>query len=86
MPFDPEKADFTGLGINHYVSHIVHKAVVEVNEKGTEAAAATSVIMVGCALGKQEPPIDFICDRPFIFLIHDRRNVLFMGKLNNPNI
>jgi serine protease inhibitor len=71
-----------------YVTKVIHKAFVEVNEKGTEAAAATAVMM---ALGaKAEPRVPFIpvvrADRPFLFLIRDQKtnSILFLGRMLNP--
>jgi serpin B len=72
-------------GEKYYVSEIVHKCFVEVNEEGTEAAAASAAILVGCGswMGK---PIDFVADHPFLFLIREDTSgvVLFMGLLLNP--
>ena len=69
-----------------YISHIAHKAYVDVNEEGTEAAAATMV--VGRARSAViEPPIPtFRADRPFLFLIRDKRTgtMLFLGRLMRP--
>jgi serine protease inhibitor len=77
-------ADFTGINDGGLcISKVVHKAVVEVNEVGTEAAAATAVVMLrSCVL-----PSEFKCDRPFVFIIHDNQHhtILFIGKLENPN-
>ncbi|KAJ3699062.1 hypothetical protein LUZ61_002767 [Rhynchospora tenuis] len=67
----------------YYVSRIVHKCFVEVNEEGTEAAAASGVIIeLQCA----RKPIDFVADHPFLFLIREDRSgvVLFMGHFLNP--
>lgn len=77
----PDQADFSGIGRQKplYVSKILHKAVIEINEAGSEAAAA-SVLFSRDILYP-----NFNCNRPFIFIIHDRRNVLFIGKINNPN-
>ena len=74
-----------------FISKVLHKAFVEVNEKGTEAAAATAVIM-GVKTCEPKPITDipfipeFKADRPFLFLIRDVRNgsVLFMGRMMNP--
>ena len=72
-------------GRDLYISKVIHKAFVEVNEEGTEAAAATAVIMSGKSIMLNEPPI-FRADRPFIFLIRDLRSgsILFMGRLADP--
>lgn len=88
LPFDESKADFSGITSDPnglYISKVVHKAVVEVNETGTEAAAATGVIMMTrCAMILE--PANFICDRPFLFMIHEKKHnsVLFFGKYIAP--
>ena len=68
---------------------MLHKAFVEVSEKGTEAAAATAVIMArpkAAALSVQFTPT-FKADRPFLFLVRDRQtgSVLFLGRMVNPH-
>lgn len=68
-----------------YLSHVAHKAYVDVNEEGTEAAAATAV--VGRAMSARYPPIPtFRADRPFLFLIRDKRTgtILFLGRMMRP--
>ncbi len=79
-------ADFSGMTepTDLVLSHVLHKAFVEVNEEGTEAAAATAVIMMARCL--PPPPTPFIADRPFIFLIQEKMtgSILFMGKLADP--
>ncbi|MCX6695293.1 MAG: serpin family protein [Candidatus Altiarchaeota archaeon] len=83
--FDPGAADFSGMdgSRNLYVSDVIHKAYVDVNEEGTEAAAATAVIV---ALTSVRPQTVFNADHPFVFVIQDRKsgNILFMGRLENP--
>jgi hypothetical protein len=66
------------------ISEVVHKAFVEVNEKGTEAAAASAVVMT--TRGLQPRPITFHADHPFIFLIRDNQTqtILFLGRVLNP--
>lgn len=61
----------------------MHKAFVEVNEEGTEAAAATAMMM---AVNSIEHTPDFIADRPFLFYIKEKAhgNILFMGRYNKP--
>ena len=90
LPFDEKKADFSGINVdpreNLHISLVLHKAFVEVNEEGTEAAAATAVVMQARSLSMQMPR-EFICDRPFLFLIQDnaQNNILFLGKYVKPN-
>ncbi|MCX7726030.1 MAG: serpin family protein [Chitinispirillaceae bacterium] len=64
-----------------FVSDVLHKAFVSVDEKGTEAAAATAVIMTYFS-----SPTEFIANRPFIFVIRDKltTTILFMGRVVNP--
>ena len=85
--FDMNKANFSGMDGNPnwlYIGAVVHKAFVDVNEEGTEAAAATGVR----TRGKSEPPppIIFQADHPFLFLIRDNstESVLFIGRLSRP--
>jgi len=76
-------ADFSGMtGLpDLFIKEVIHQAFVEVNEEGTEAAAATAVIMELKAVMKR----DFRADHPFIFLIQDKNNnILFLGKVVNP--
>ncbi|XP_019640742.1 PREDICTED: leukocyte elastase inhibitor-like isoform X5 [Branchiostoma belcheri] len=79
-------ADFSGMSAaaDLFISEVVHKAFVEVNEEGTEAAAATGVMMRARMMPR--PPMKFIADHPFIFLIRDNRSnsVLFFGKMQKP--
>jgi serpin B len=84
-----DEADFSGIGEEPLkVSEVVHKAFVEVNEEGTEAAAATAVDMVLCrGVGGPPPqPKVFKADHPFLFFIRDRRTnaVLFAGRVLDP--
>jgi serpin B len=77
-------ADFSGIAKGIFISAILHKAYVDVNERGTEAAAATAVVMTKSAA----PKVDiFNADHPFIFLIRDNKSgsILFMGKLMDPS-
>jgi len=79
-------ADFSGMTGNRelFISDVVHKAFVAVDEAGSEAAAATAVIMPGSAA--PEPPLVVTIDRPFIFLIRDIDTgaILFVGRVLNP--
>lgn len=85
--FRPKKANFSGMdpanGI--YISAVVHQAVIEVDEKGTEAAAATAVVMKRKGAGLR-PGAVFRADHPFVFIIRDTRTgtILFIGRVLNP--
>jgi serpin B len=70
-----------------FISKVLHKAFIEVNEKGAEAAAATAVIMVPKKAIETRPFIpEFRADRPFLFLIRDRESgtILFLGRVTQP--
>ncbi len=86
--FEPSSADFSGMtgGKDLFISKVVHKAFVDVNEEGTEAAAATGVIMGPTAIRLPQPKPVFRADHPFLFLIRDNRTgvILFLGRLTNP--
>jgi len=79
-------ADFSGMNGRKdlYISAVVHKAFVEVHEEGTEAAAATGVVMTTKAM--PTPPPVFRADHPFLFLIRDNHSgsILFLGRMMNP--
>jgi serpin B len=85
--FSPDEADFSGMTGNHelFISDVIHKAFVAVDEAGTEAAAATAVI-VGTTSAPGEPTVEVTLDRPFIFLIRDIETgaILFVGRVLNP--
>ena len=69
------------------IDEVVHQAYIDVNEAGTEAAAATAVVMTAAArLTKPEPPVVMIVDRPFRFAITDLRSglPLFLGRVTDP--
>lgn len=80
-------ADFSGMTGQRdlFISGVVHKAFVEVDEKGTEAAAATGIGMSITSMPTEAPPL-FQADRPFVFLIRDRASgaILFIGRLAEP--
>lgn len=80
--------DFSGMGPPGIaITNILHKSFVEVNEEGTEAAAATVVVMKNGSSGMDEPKYKvFDADHNFIYLIKDNANdnILFLGKLTDP--
>ncbi|MCJ7811730.1 serpin family protein [bacterium] len=89
IAFDPLQADFTKINRNGdlYISRVLHKSYVQVDEEGTEAAAVTAVEISLTSIGE---PAGFIMriDRPFLFVIreHHSQTVLFMGKVVNPGL
>ena len=90
IAFDAGPADFSGIfyrepGDSPWISRVLHKAVIEVNEKGSEAAAATVVEIVESAMPVEEI-VEFVVNKPFFFVIADDRtgSILFMGKVVEP--
>ena len=75
-------ADFSGIRNGIFISDVLHKAVIEVNEEGSEAAAVTAVEVAEEESAAVEP-LTFIADRPFVFIIADdvTGTILFIGKL-----
>jgi serpin B len=73
-----------------WISAALHKAFIEIDEKGTEAAAATVIIMTIESTSNRKPPkpMEFIADHPFLFYIidHETRSILFMGRIMKPKI
>jgi len=91
LAFDDKAADFSGMadlipGQLLYISDVIHKAFVEVNEEGTEAAAATAVVGVEAGYQTSSPKTVFRADHPFIFLIKDNKTgaILFLGRYVKP--
>jgi len=80
-------ADFSGMDgtRNLYISAIIHKAFVEVDEKGTEAAAATAVVVAAMCLPSYPT---FCADHPFLFMIRENAtgSILFMGRMTDPSV
>lgn len=86
--FDLSKANFSGMDGREnwlYIGAVLHQALIDVNEEGSEAAAATVVIML--EKGLPEPVPTFRADHPFLFLIRENRtgSILFTGRVVNPN-
>ncbi len=85
LAFDPDLADLTGLADapdgNLFIQAVVHEAFIDVDESGTEAAAATAVVV-----GVESAPPSFIADHPFVFFIRDdvTGSVLFLGRVEDP--
>jgi serpin B len=82
-------ADFGGMhdgGEDLAISAVLHKAFVDVNEEGTEAAAATGVVIAATSIAPPPKPKYFRADRPFLYLIRDHQtgSVLFLGRLTEP--
>jgi len=89
--FDREHAEFDGIQTAQprvWIDQVLHRAVAEVNEEGTEAAAATAVTAVFSAMLPARPPRQFemIVDRPFLVVIRDEGTgtILFMGWVGDP--
>ena len=89
--FDGDLADFSGLGKTEqgnplYISLVRQKAVFKVDEKGTEAAAVTMVVMNECAALESPQPRELYFDRPFVYMILDLESQvpLFVGIMDDP--
>lgn len=92
--FDPSLADFSGMidpaslsdTEKLFISDVLHKAFVKLDENGTEAAAATAVIMEVTA-APAELPVEFNVDRPFVYVIYDQEthSILFVGRVLDPS-
>jgi serpin B len=82
------QADFSGISKSEglMIADVIHKAYVDVNEQGTEAAAATAVIIAPTAAPPPKPKATFKADHPFVFLIRDNAtgSILFMGRVTDP--
>ena len=87
--FDMKRADFSNM-TDHplfYIGDAIHKAGIDIDEDGTEAAAVTGMFLCsGCNMDPWSDTIVFKADRPFMFYIKDnwKGNILFMGKVVNP--
>jgi serpin B len=85
--FDPNRADFSGITAQEalFISDVVHQANIDVDEKGTEAAAATAVVLRGTASPGQ---VTLTVDRPFLFVLRDVPTgaALFLGRVSDPSI
>jgi leukocyte elastase inhibitor len=95
LAFDRENADFSGINDASgdperklFISNVIHKASLEVNEEGSEAAAATGVVLEKKDAADAKPPVvpTFRVNRPFVFVIHDvsAGTTLFIGRVHDP--
>jgi len=86
--FDPDRAEFGGMTRSErlFVGAALHQAFVAVDERGTEAAAATVVMMAATGVPRPVTPVAFVADHPFLFLIRHRPTgcVLFVGRVADP--
>ncbi|MEJ7597942.1 MAG: serpin family protein [Kofleriaceae bacterium] len=93
LAFDRKRADFTGIANptnpedRLVIAKVFHKAFIKVDEKGTEAAAATAVSMARAG-GAPAKPTELKADRPFLYFIRDTASglVLFMGRVSDPSV
>jgi serine protease inhibitor len=90
-PFDRNRAEFDGIRAGQlpvWIDQVSHRAIAEVNEEGTEAAAVTGTLMLAAAMRPTLPPREFqmIVDRPFFVVIRDEATatILFMGWVSDP--
>jgi serpin B len=88
-----EDADFSGMvedpknnGGDLFIDSVIHQSFIELDEKGTEAAAASAVVvaMKSTAILQEAEPIEFRVDRPFIYCLMDEGTILFMGRVVQP--
>jgi serpin B len=88
LAFEPGRADLSGIAGppgELYIQHVIHEAYIDVDEAGTKAAAATGVV-IGTSAVEAPPRIQFIVDRPFVFVLRDIRTgaILFTGVTSRP--
>ena len=98
IAFDGSRADFSGINgcspphpFSSYIESVFHKAFVEVNEKGTEAAAATAVtrvMLAGTPFHWEKKIPEFRADHPFVFAIREKKSgvILFLGRVTDPTL
>jgi serpin B len=88
IAFDPNNADFSGINPDRdlYISRVLHKTFIEVNEEGTEAAAVTAVEISETSAGPEPQTRYLIADHPFLFAIRENSSgtILFMGRVGLP--
>lgn len=83
--FDPNKANFDVIAEDLYVSQILHKAKIEVDEEGTKAAAVTAIVTNDATAAMDRVYYEFVADRPFVYVLQDTKTgmILFLGRVNN---
>jgi len=88
IAFDPDNADFSKINPawQLFISRVIHKSFIEVNEEGTEAAAVTAVEMGTNSAGGGDGTIFFHVNQPFIFAIKEKytNTIIFIGKVMEP--
>lgn len=86
--FESGVADFSGMDGTRelFIDLVLHKAFCEVNEEGTEAAASTVVGMKRAAAPREDPPVEFKADHPYLYMIRDTQTgcLLFLGRMTDP--
>ena len=88
LAFSEDQADFSRMSKERsFLSAVIHKAFVDVNEEGTEAAASTAIVADAAEKPLDEEIVEFRADHPFVFLIRDARtqSILFLGRLADPS-
>lgn len=89
LAFDPDRGEFpllADLDVPIYFSKVIHKTYIDVNEKGTEAAASTVITMRAGSAPPADAPFEMTVNRPFLFMIRDVQTgvILFLGAIENP--
>ena len=91
LAFDPDRADFSGMGGSLFIGNAIQKAWIETSEQGTEAAAVTEIGMHIVPIHKLDrlprpPPVIFHADHPFLYLVRDVKSgaVPFLGRMVKP--
>ncbi len=85
--FNAQKADFSNISDDDlFISKVIHKSFIDVNETGTEAAAVTAVVVTSTSIGEEKKKIYFNVNKPFVFAITEKDTgaILFIGEVQNP--